>query len=134
MGLILCVIFIAVGHRVDSVTEATSCLQHGRTIEILTVCLWTRPPLTMYFGKIPIQLCGQACLHCRLASACVWGGASVWFLLCTQIGRGARTWETVAVLELALLEEMAGSRNPRAASVWCHSFTGFYYRRCFPVV
>ena len=86
MGLILCVIFIAVGHQVDSVTEATSCLQHGRTIEILTVCLWTRPPLTMYFGKIPIQLCGQACLHCRLASACVWGGASVLFLLCTHDG------------------------------------------------
>ena len=40
----------------------------------------------------------------------------------------------LAVLELALLEEMAGSRIPRAASVWCHSFTGFYYRRCFPVV
>ena len=86
MGLILCVIFIAVGHQVDSVTEATSCLQHGRTIEILTVCLWTRPPLTMYFGKHPIQLCGQACLHCRLASACVWGGASVLFLLCTHDG------------------------------------------------
>ena len=39
----------------------------------------------------------------------------------------ARTMEILrlAVLELALLEEMAGSRIPRAASVWCHSFTGF---------